>query len=255
MRLLCCVRCSQRGSRRSGRQPGLAAHAARRDGDLLPGRPLAGRPGRMAGPGRRRQARHLRRGHRRCTALERRGPGRRALLRVVRHQGDADRARVHRLCGRGRARTVEGPVAAGGQCHPQGTARTRRRRAGVPVERADPPPPGDPGRRRASVVPASPAFYAGATHIQDLVDFVAGRVLDAAGVPHRLYRRWEGELGGGSGTIRTSRTDNDCSRRTYQQLAVPLISFGNLFQEPVSGLQESFSDLRIPHRIPLHRKA
>ncbi|MFC9679182.1 UbiX family flavin prenyltransferase [Streptomyces sp. NPDC056948] len=50
----------------------------------------------------------------------------------------------------------------------------------------------------ANVVPASPAFYAGATHIQDLVDFVAGRVLDAAGVPHRLYRRWQGELGGGS---------------------------------------------------------
>ncbi|MER6099565.1 UbiX family flavin prenyltransferase [Streptomyces sp. NPDC001728] len=48
----------------------------------------------------------------------------------------------------------------------------------------------------AVVLPASPAFYAGATHIQDLVDFVAGRVLDAAGVPHRLYRRWEGELGG-----------------------------------------------------------
>jgi 4-hydroxy-3-polyprenylbenzoate decarboxylase len=52
----------------------------------------------------------------------------------------------------------------------------------------------------ATVVPASPAFYAGATHIQDLVDFVAGRVLDAAGVEHRLYRRWKGELGGGSRT-------------------------------------------------------
>ncbi|MFD4786389.1 UbiX family flavin prenyltransferase [Streptomyces sp. NPDC058459] len=50
----------------------------------------------------------------------------------------------------------------------------------------------------ASVVPASPAFYAGATHIQDLVDFVAGRVLDAAGVEHGLYRRWKGELGGGA---------------------------------------------------------
>ncbi|MFD0266612.1 UbiX family flavin prenyltransferase [Streptomyces sp. NPDC127106] len=49
----------------------------------------------------------------------------------------------------------------------------------------------------AVVLPASPAFYAGATHIQDLVDFVAGRVLDAAGVPHQLYRRWEGELGRG----------------------------------------------------------
>ncbi|GHF56401.1 flavin prenyltransferase UbiX [Streptomyces mashuensis] len=51
----------------------------------------------------------------------------------------------------------------------------------------------------AVVLPASPAFYAGATHIQDLVDFVAGRVLDAAGVPHRLYRRWGGELGGARG--------------------------------------------------------
>ncbi|MGP3773583.1 UbiX family flavin prenyltransferase [Streptomyces sp. SDT5-1] len=50
----------------------------------------------------------------------------------------------------------------------------------------------------AVVLPAAPAFYAGATHIQDLVDFVAGRTLDAAGVPHTLYRRWEGEIGGGS---------------------------------------------------------
>ncbi len=49
-----------------------------------------------------------------------------------------------------------------------------------------------------AVVPTSPAFYQGATHIQDLVDFVAGRVLDAAGVGHDLYRRWKGELGGGS---------------------------------------------------------
>lgn len=47
----------------------------------------------------------------------------------------------------------------------------------------------------AVVLPAAPAFYAGATGIQDLVDFVAGRALDSAGVAHKLYRRWEGELG------------------------------------------------------------
>ncbi|MGW8849806.1 UbiX family flavin prenyltransferase [Streptomyces xiamenensis] len=47
----------------------------------------------------------------------------------------------------------------------------------------------------AVVAPASPAFYAGARDLQQLVDFVAGRVLDAAGVPHALYRRWDGELG------------------------------------------------------------
>lgn len=47
----------------------------------------------------------------------------------------------------------------------------------------------------AVVLPAAPAFYSGPRHVQDLVDFVAGRALDAAGVPHSLYRRWDGGLG------------------------------------------------------------
>ena len=49
----------------------------------------------------------------------------------------------------------------------------------------------------AVVLPASPGFYgagAGATAAQ-LVDFVAGKVLDAAGVPHTLFTRWAGRLG------------------------------------------------------------
>lgn len=44
----------------------------------------------------------------------------------------------------------------------------------------------------AVVLPASPGFYgagAGATAGQ-LVDFVAGKVLDALSVPHSLFRRW-----------------------------------------------------------------
>lgn len=49
----------------------------------------------------------------------------------------------------------------------------------------------------AVVLPTSPAFYAGAHRLQDLVDFVAGRALDAVGVPHTLYRRWQGELSRG----------------------------------------------------------
>lgn len=49
----------------------------------------------------------------------------------------------------------------------------------------------------AVVLPASPAFYAGARDVQQLVDFVAGRVLDALGAEHDLYRRWSGELGAG----------------------------------------------------------
>jgi 4-hydroxy-3-polyprenylbenzoate decarboxylase len=51
----------------------------------------------------------------------------------------------------------------------------------------------------AVVLPASPGFYgsgAQATAAQ-LVDFVAGKVLDALGVPHRLFTRWAGELGSG----------------------------------------------------------
>jgi 4-hydroxy-3-polyprenylbenzoate decarboxylase len=47
----------------------------------------------------------------------------------------------------------------------------------------------------AVVAPANPGFYAGATSAQQLVDFVAGKVLDAAGVPHDLFLRWRGDLG------------------------------------------------------------
>jgi 4-hydroxy-3-polyprenylbenzoate decarboxylase len=56
----------------------------------------------------------------------------------------------------------------------------------------------------AVVLPASPGFYggwaygsgAGATAAH-LVDFVAGKVLDALGVEHNLFRRWSGDLSGG----------------------------------------------------------
>ncbi len=47
----------------------------------------------------------------------------------------------------------------------------------------------------AVVLPASPGFYAGTTTVQQLVDFVAGKVLDAIDVPHTLFTRWRGELG------------------------------------------------------------
>jgi 4-hydroxy-3-polyprenylbenzoate decarboxylase len=47
----------------------------------------------------------------------------------------------------------------------------------------------------AVVMPASPGFYAGTTAVQQLVDFVAGKVLDALAVPHTLYTRWTGRLG------------------------------------------------------------
>jgi 4-hydroxy-3-polyprenylbenzoate decarboxylase len=49
----------------------------------------------------------------------------------------------------------------------------------------------------ATVLPASPAFYAGARDVDALVDFIAGKVLDALGVDHTLFVRWTGQLGRG----------------------------------------------------------
>lgn len=47
----------------------------------------------------------------------------------------------------------------------------------------------------AVVLPASPGFYAGARHVDQLVDFVAAKVLDVLGVEHDLIRRWSGQVG------------------------------------------------------------
>jgi flavin prenyltransferase len=49
----------------------------------------------------------------------------------------------------------------------------------------------------AVVLPASPGFYgAGArASAEQLTEFVAGKVLDAIGVEHTLFRRWTGSLG------------------------------------------------------------
>jgi 4-hydroxy-3-polyprenylbenzoate decarboxylase len=49
----------------------------------------------------------------------------------------------------------------------------------------------------AVVLPASPGFYGGASQVQQLVDFVAGKVLDVLGVEHDLILRWTGDLGAG----------------------------------------------------------
>lgn len=56
----------------------------------------------------------------------------------------------------------------------------------------------------AVVLPASPGFYAGATSVQQLVDFVAAKVLDVIGVQHSLMARWTGELGAARGSGSTT---------------------------------------------------
>ncbi len=45
----------------------------------------------------------------------------------------------------------------------------------------------------AHIVPAMPAFYHRPESMDDLVDFVVGKLLDALGVEHNLFQRWGGE--------------------------------------------------------------
>lgn len=45
-------------------------------------------------------------------------------------------------------------------------------------------------RAGAVICPACPGFYMMPTRVEDLVDFVVGRVLDLLGLPHDLRTRW-----------------------------------------------------------------
>lgn len=47
-------------------------------------------------------------------------------------------------------------------------------------------------RAGAIVLPPSPGFYGKADTVEDLVNFVVGKVLDVLGIEHSLLRRWEG---------------------------------------------------------------
>ncbi len=45
------------------------------------------------------------------------------------------------------------------------------------------------------ICPASPGFYMHPKTIEDLVDFVVGKLMDLVGVPHQLHTRWGEDRG------------------------------------------------------------
>ncbi len=47
-------------------------------------------------------------------------------------------------------------------------------------------------RAGARMVPAMPAFYSGAKNLNEMVDFMTGKILDQIEIEHALYPRWTG---------------------------------------------------------------
>ncbi len=62
-------------------------------------------------------------------------------------------------------------------------------------------------RAGARIVPAMPAFYHNPQTVDEIVNFVVGKVMDALGIGSDLFRRWGEEQGAGSGERRAMRLE------------------------------------------------
>lgn len=58
----------------------------------------------------------------------------------------------------------------------------------------------------AVICPASPGFYMLPRRVEDIVDFVAGKLLDLLDIPHTLNTRWADMLAGSAG-VETAERD------------------------------------------------
>ncbi len=60
----------------------------------------------------------------------------------------------------------------------------------------------------AVICPASPGFYMNPTSIDDLVDFVVGKMLDLLNIDHKLNTRWSDQLAGSSEALTIDQPGN-----------------------------------------------
>ncbi len=46
-------------------------------------------------------------------------------------------------------------------------------------------------RLGVKIAPPIPGFYHAPVSVEDMIDFISGKILDSMGIPHSLYRRWK----------------------------------------------------------------